>query len=103
TYATAVGLSGRADAWAPAVAAALVVVWDTSPAAAELLRPAAVERGLARAWAVRTTGLAAGAAAIGWLALVPGRAGSAGGVALTGAGALAGVLALLIAVGLARR
>jgi hypothetical protein len=102
-YATALGLRSGPDGLAPVEAALLLAAWELGHWACEVHAPAAADAGWLRDRLLQlAVGLAA-AVAIGWVALAPGGAGRAGGLAVTGAGIAAAVGALALAARLARR
>lgn len=102
-YAVGLGLGTGSDAWAPLVAAGVFLTWELGQLACELHGPAELDTRWLRRRLGTVGGLGAAAAAVGWLALAPTAAGSAGGLALTAAGVLATVAALGLAARLARR
>ncbi len=102
-YAAGVGLGYGSDAAAPLVAAGVFLTWELGQLACELNGPSEVDARWLRRRLGMVAGLAAAAVAIGWLALAPTVAGSAGGLALTAAGVIATVAALGLAARLARR
>jgi hypothetical protein len=97
------GLGHAGFGLAPLDAAALVLAWDAGHAAVELREPALTSPGFAIRRTAWSAALVAGALAVGWLALLPGRADTLSGAAPTLVGVLAAVTALLLAVVLARR
>jgi hypothetical protein len=97
------GLGHAGFGLAPLDAAALVLAWDAGHAAVELREPALTSPGFAIRRAAWSAALVAGALAVGWLALLPGRTELLSGAAPTLVGVLATLAALLLAVQLARR
>lgn len=101
--AAATGLGHEGFGLAPLDAAALALAWDAGHAAVELREPALTSRGFAVRRAAWSVALVGGALAVGWLALLPGRTNALSGAAPTLIGVLATLVALLLAVQLARR
>ncbi|HEY3764026.1 MAG TPA: hypothetical protein VGL44_02615 [Gaiellales bacterium] len=92
---------GRVDAWAPAVAAALVGAAELGQWAVELARPAAVEAGITSRRAATILAVAASGAGVGWLLLLASNAGSRS-VTLAAAGLAAAAAAMVLVRRLAR-
>jgi hypothetical protein len=102
-YAAALGLHAGGDALAPVEAGLLLAAWELAHWACEVHAPAASDAGWLRGRLTQLAGGVAAGVAVGWLALAPGGAGRAGGLALTAAGIAAAVGTLALAARLARR
>jgi hypothetical protein len=91
------------DAWAPAVAAGIVVAAEAGAWAAELHAPVRLDRALVLARTGLLLGMGAAAAAIGLVLIAPGAGPELAGSLVTAAGVAAAVVALAVIRMMARR